>query len=157
MLPDEPIAFFITWTIYGSHLQGDEPGWRRRRGEQPPQPLLAEWRRDRLKHEVVSLSPEQRDAVENKCQQHCEHRGWHLSAVNARSTHVHVVVTAAGFSGKTVRDQLKANATRGLRERWPQFSGRPVWTVGGDWVCINTENDLEQIVLYVRDAQDRPR
>jgi hypothetical protein len=68
-----------------------------------------------------------------------------------------MVVTAAGFSGKTVRDQLKANATRGLRAEWPEFCNRPVWTVGGDWECINTEDDLEQVVLYVRDAQDRPR
>jgi hypothetical protein len=24
MTPNEPFAFFITWTVYGSHLQGDE-------------------------------------------------------------------------------------------------------------------------------------
>jgi hypothetical protein len=76
-------------------------------------------------------------------------------AINGRSTHVHAVVTAARYSGKTVRDQLKANGTRGLRERWPQFRDRPVWTVGGDWVCINTEDDLEAACLYVREAQDR--
>jgi REP element-mobilizing transposase RayT len=156
MFADEPIAFFITWTVYASHLQGDVRGWRRRRhGDQLPQPRLAEWRRQRLKHQVMSLSPEQRAVVERESQRHCEHRGWQVWAVNARSTHVHVVVTAAGYSGKTVRDQLKANATRGLRERWQQFCGRPVWTVGGDWVCVNTEDDLEQICLYVRDAQDR--
>lgn len=158
MFADEPISFFITWTVYGSHLQGDEHGWRKRRhGDQPPQPRLAEWRRQRLKHEVLLLSPEQRAVVERECERHAEHRGWHVWALNARSTHVHAVVTAAGFSGKAVRDQLKANATRGLREGWPQFIDRPVWTVGGDWVCVNSEDDLEQIVLYVRDAQDLPR
>jgi hypothetical protein len=158
MLADDPIAFLITWTVYGSHLQGDDPGWRRRRhGDQLAQPRLAVWHRERLKHEVLSLSPEQRAAVEHECARHCGHRDWQLWAVNARSTHVHAVVTAAGCSGKTVRDQLKANATRGLREGWPQFCDRPVWTVGGDWVCINTEDELEQVILYVRDAQDRPR
>jgi len=158
MLADEPLAFFITWSVYGSHLQGDERGWRRRRhGEQLPQSRLAQWRRERLKHEVMLLSPAQRAVVQRESERHGEHRGWHLWAVNARSTHVHIVVTAAGYSGKTVRDQFKANTTRGLREQWPQFCNRPVWTVGGDWTCINTEDDLEQIVLYVRDAQDRPR
>ncbi len=158
MIIDEPLAFFITWTVYGSHLQGDVRGWRRRRhGEQPPQPHLAQWRRERLKHEVLLLSPEQREVVARESERHCEHRGWRLWGVNPRSTHVHVVATAAGYSGKVVRDQLKANATRGLREGWPQFCDRPVWTVGGDWECLNTEDDLEHVVLYVRDAQDRPR
>jgi hypothetical protein len=31
MNSDDPIAYFITWTVYGTHLQGDERGWRRRR------------------------------------------------------------------------------------------------------------------------------
>jgi hypothetical protein len=158
MLADEPLAFFITWTIYGTHLQGDELGWRRRRhGEQLPQPRLARWRRERLKHDVLLLTSEQRAVVERECQRHCEHRAWRMWAVNVRSTHAHVVVTAAGVSGKTARDQLKANGTRGLREQWSHFIDRPVWTVGGDWVCINTEDDLDQVCLYVHDAQDRLR
>jgi REP element-mobilizing transposase RayT len=156
MNPDDSIAYFITWTVYGSHLQGDERGWRRRhQGNQLSQPRLATWRQERLTHDIILLSTEQRDAIENQCRRHCDHRGWNLWAVSARSNHVHVVVTAAGYSGKTVRDQLKANATRGLRERWPQFRDRPVWTVGGDSQCIKDEDDLETKCVYVTEAQDR--
>jgi hypothetical protein len=157
MQSGDPLAFFITWTVYGSHLQGDERGWRRRRkGNQLlPQPRLAEWRRERLKYDVILLSSEQREVVEAECRRHCEHRHWHLWEVNARSSHVHVVVTANGYSGKIVRDQLKANCTRGLRERWNQFCDRVVWTIGGDWECIIREEDLETVCLYVREAQDR--
>lgn len=156
MTADEPLAFFITWTIYGSHLQGDGPGWRRwRGGDQPPQPRLAEWRRERLKHEVIHLSSQQRTVVEVECRQHCEIRLWHPWAVSARSNHVHAVVTAPGCSGRAIRDQLKANATRALRHGWPVFNGRPVWTVGGDWVCVNSETELEQVCRYVLEAQDR--
>ena len=37
---DDPLAYFITWTVYGSWLQGDERGWRRYRGgHEKPQPL----------------------------------------------------------------------------------------------------------------------
>ena len=28
---DEPLAYFITWTVYGTWLQGDVRGWRRHR------------------------------------------------------------------------------------------------------------------------------
>lgn len=156
MNSDDPIAFFITWTVYGTHLQGDERGWRRRqKGERPPQPRLAQWRRERLKHRVLLLSDAQRDVVEQECRGHCDHRNWHLWAVSARTNHVHAVATAADCSGKTIRDQLKANCTRGLREQWSVFCDRPVWTVGGDWECINNENDLETVCQYVNEAQDR--
>jgi len=156
MEPDAPLAFFVTWTVYGMHLQGDTRGWRRRqKGNQLPQPRLAEWHRQRLKHDVVLLTEDQRTVIARECQRHCVHRGWHLWTVNARSNHVHVVVTASGFSGKTVRDQLKANCTRGLREEWSVFKDRPVWTVGGDWECINSKDDLEVVIQYASEAQDR--
>jgi REP element-mobilizing transposase RayT len=154
--PTNHSRFSITWTVYGTHLQGDVNGWRRRRqGDQPPEPRLAEWRERRLKHEVRLLSPDERAVVEREYERHCAHRNWRAWAINARSTHVHAVVTATGFSGASVRDQLKANATRGLREQYPQYRDRPVWTVGGDWICINADDDLEQVCQYVRDAQDR--
>jgi REP element-mobilizing transposase RayT len=157
MVTDEPLAYFLTWTMYGTHLQGDELGWRRRRrGEQLPQPRLVDWRRQRLKHAVLTLTPDQRYVVEHQVQRHCAVRDWRAWAVNARSTHVHAVVTAVGYSGATVRDQLKANATRGLREQWPTFLDRPVWTTLGDWECVNDVDDLEQVCQYVRDAQDSP-
>ena len=156
MPADEPIAYFITWTVYGTHLQGDEHGWRRRgHGEQLPRPRLERWRGKRLKHDILLLSREHRAAVEQACSLHGDHRGWRFWAVNARTTHVHVVVTATGCAGSTVRDQLKANSTRALREAWPEFRDRPAWTVRGDWACINTEDDLNLVCLYVSEAQDR--
>ena len=96
-----------------------------------------------------------RQAADAEIIRHCAHRSWHLWIGNARSTHVHVVVTANGYAGDVVRDQLKANATRAVRNVDPSFRDRPVWTRGGDWECINDEDDLEQVIEYVRNAQDR--
>jgi REP element-mobilizing transposase RayT len=153
---DTPLGFFITWTVYGTFLQGDARWWRKRgKGHQPPQPLLEQWHRNRLKHDVILLMREQRAIVEVEIRSHCDRRAWKLWAVNARSNHVHVVVTAPEYSGKTVRNQFKANCTRGLREWFAVFRERPVWSVGGDWECLNTEDDLAQAVTYVEDSQDR--
>ena len=152
----DPLAYFITWTVYGTHLQGDENGWKKRRDHhQLPQPRLEQWRRERLNHPVLMLTTDQRLAVENVIRAHSDYRDWKLWAVSCRSNHVHVVVTAQPHSGKQVRDQFKANATRVLRESWQEFAGRPVWTVGGDWQCINTDEDLETVTTYVSDAQHR--
>ncbi len=156
MSSDDPIAFFITWTVYGTFLQGDERGWKRRiRGHQAPQPRLASWRRERLKYTVQLLDEVHQSVVESEVDRLAVFRRWRIWAKNARTNHVHVVVTAGGYAGDKVRDQFKANCTRVLRERWKQFVDRPVWTTGGDWRCVNDEDELEQLVLYVSEAQDR--
>ncbi len=156
MLNDEPLAYFITWTVHGTFLQGDERGWRKRgRGEQNAQPKLAEWRRERLKHPIELLNEPQRRVVASEIERLAEYRGWRVWAKSARSNHVHTVISAHGVAGSVVRDQLKANCTRELRTHWDQFIDRPVWTTGGDWQCVNTEDELEQVVVYVTVAQDR--
>ena len=155
-MDDEPVAFFITWTVYGTFLQGDSRWWRNRNsGEQPPQPLLQQWHRKRLNHDVVLLGDEHRNVVETEVNHHCQRRGWKLWTVNARTNHGHVVVTATGYAADKVRDQLKANCTRGVREIDKQFIDRPVWTTKGDVVFVETESDLETVIEYVAEAQDR--
>ncbi len=152
----EPEGFFITWTVYGTHLQGDARWWRKKgAGEQPPHPRLEQWHRDRLKHDVILLDKEHRRIVAAQIEAHCEHRGWRLWVANPRTNHVHVVVTAAGFDGKTVRDQLKANATGGLRRYDTRFFDRPVWTTRGDVQKLRTKEDLDAAILYAGEAQDR--
>ena len=153
---NDPLAYFVTWTVYGTFLQGDGRWWRKRgSGLQPPQPLLEQWHRERLKHEIILLNRSHRDIVKRAIQRHCEFRGWKLWEANPRSNHVHVVVTASGYTGKKVRDQLKANATRELRQHYPVFKNRPVWSVGGDWKCIDSEDDLERAILYAGEGQER--
>ena len=156
MAHGDPIAWFITWTVYGTHVQGAATGWRKfGMGNQPSQPKLESWHQDRLNHDVLTLTPEHRALVEVEVTRHCVHRSWTLWICNARSNHVHAVVTAVDLSGKLIRDQLKANATRGLREMWPIFRDRPVWTIGGDWKALNSEEAVHDAIQYVRDAQDR--
>ena len=152
----EPIGYFLTWTVYGSYLQGDSRWWRSKQfGHTPPMPLLLNWHKKRLRHKVLLLGIAHRQAVEEEIQRLCTYRGWNLSAVNARSNHAHVVVSAESHPGNQIRDQLKANCTRVLRQRFPLFRDRPVWTSGGDWRTIFSEADLDYAIEYVREAQDR--
>ena len=153
---DGPVGYFITWTVYGTFLQGDPRWWRKRNeGNQPPQPQLAKWHSRRLKHDIILLSPADRAVVESKITEHCDHRNWKLWIANSRSNHVHVVVTASGYGGAKVRDQLKANCTGGLREHDRKFVGRPVWTTKGDVEHLDTEDELQLAILYAGEAQNR--
>jgi REP element-mobilizing transposase RayT len=152
---DEPIAYFIAWTTYGTWLPGDERGWQRRgqNGIRPPNEMFVQMAEADMKETAFLLSHDDREIVENTIVKHCEIRGWDLHKVNARSNHVHVVVTAPGYKPKTVRDQFKAWSSRNLK---PQNPGRErFWTKGASCRWINHEIDLEAANIYVADAQDQ--
>ena len=155
-IPNEPVGYFITWTVYGTFLQGDSRWWRKKRkGSHCPQPKLERWHRDRLKHEIILLNEHHRKIVAAEIEFHCEKRQWKLWVANPRKNHVHVVVTAPGYKGNKVRDQLKANCTGGLRIEDHQFVDRPVWTTKGDVQLLQTDEELERVIEYVAEAQDR--
>ena len=152
---NDPITLFITWTTYGTWLPGDSRGWRKwKAGQQQPQPLLENWCRDRMKEKPVTLTDTQREAVDKTIREHASIRGWELHACSVRSNHVHVAVTAAA-PPKRVRDQFKANGTRVLREPPNPITNEKIWTKGGDIEFIDTDDDLEQVVIYITEAQDR--
>ena len=106
---DEPLAYFLTWTMYGSWLPGDERGWVAKPGEfLPPDAHLEQASRSLMTEPQLILDSTQRELVENTIADHCRHRGWHLHAVACRTNHVHVVVTAPGRNPEDVMDQFKA-------------------------------------------------
>jgi len=151
----DAIKLFITWTTYGTWLPGDNRGWRKwKAGQQQPQPLLEEWCRDQMKEQPLILNQCQREAVEDVIGEHAEIRGWDLAAVSVRSNHIHVAVVAAA-PPKQVRDQFKANATRILRNMVSPVTHEKMWTKGGDIQFIDTDEDWEQVILYIVVAQDR--
>ena len=152
---DEPLAYFITWTVYGTFLHGDRRWWRQEGESRAPQPRLERWHRDRLEHDVVLLAQNHRDIVHDKVIEHCSFRQWKPWVVNARSNHVHVVASCPKYMGTKVRDQLKANATRGLRQHDPMFKDRPIWTTKGDVQLVWDEDSLERIMDYASEAQDQ--
>jgi hypothetical protein len=67
---------------------------------------------------------------------------------------VHLAVTADN-SPETVRDQFKANATRVLRQEPDPIANDKVWTRGGDCEIVDGEDELEDVVTYITEAQDR--
>jgi REP element-mobilizing transposase RayT len=96
----------------------------------------------------------QRSAVENQIAETCRYRGWHLSAANCRTNHVHVVVTAPHTHPQKIRGGLKAWATRCLKEQFnPQRENW--WAERGSVRWLWNEDDLDAAILYVIEGQDR--
>ena len=122
---------------------------------QEPQPRLESYAKKLLKTDPVFLTQEHRDVVEATIRGHCEIRGWELHAVNARSNHVHVVVTA-DIHPRRVLEQLKVWCTRKLNQSFRSDGAAPErwWTEGGSKRWINDQQHLENVIRYVAEAQD---
>jgi REP element-mobilizing transposase RayT len=175
---DDPIAYFLTWVTYGTWLPGDARGWvEYHRGWQPPDPVRQLEAAARMTEDACRLSAQQRDAVQRQIAETCSKRAWHLHAVNCRSNHVHVVVSAGDTPPKKIRTDLKAWATRCLKQHarlivnaspladspsLANASGYSAerenwWAERGSIRFLYDESSLEAAVLYVMDAQDIPR
>jgi REP element-mobilizing transposase RayT len=150
----EPLAYFLTWTTYGTWLPGDERGWVERRGkfEAPNRGLERHAELLQVEDRFI-LTPTQRRIVEATIAKHCELREWHLWIARALSNHVHVVVTAKGCDADDVLKQFKAWCTRRLKETNAHISRKNCWTERGSTRYINDEDGLEQAIVYVRDFQ----
>ena len=159
----EPLAYFLTWTTYGTWLPGDDRGWTQwHKGLQPPNEPLRQWSAAKLTEQPVTLDDEQRILVDDTIRRHCKIRNWTLQALNVRTNHIHAVVTAVNYAPETVVDQIKAWCTRNLKaisgSRADSGKDRTHWwTEGASKRWINREADLEAAILYVNDTQDRER
>jgi REP element-mobilizing transposase RayT len=148
-----PLAYFISWTVKGCWLHGDARGFvvKGVPGIQPHDRKLNDAMRDSLREQPHRLSPEQRCLVEQTIRDHCCIRAWTLHAVNARTTHVHVVVTATDVTPETVMEQFKAWCSRRLNERCK--GRRKWWTEHGSTLWINDEASFVKAVDYVLNRQ----
>jgi REP element-mobilizing transposase RayT len=150
----EPLAYFITWTTYGTWLPGDARGWVEAGvfGIQAADAMREQAAREHLVGPPVYLGVQERDISIATIRDHCTIRRWELHAVNARSNHVHVVVTAPGYKPDPVMVQFKAWCTRRLNEQGRRSLER-WWTKGGSTRWINDVQYLLNATHYVTDLQ----
>jgi REP element-mobilizing transposase RayT len=137
-----------------------------RRGYQLPDPVKKLEASARMIEHACRLNGDQRRIVETAIEAHCNLREWVLHAVNCRSNHLHVVLTAHEHPDE-VRRQLKAWCTRKLKEfvRESPTTGSGAnssvrtrwWAERGSRRYLNDEKSLEAAILYVRDGQDLVR
>jgi REP element-mobilizing transposase RayT len=155
------LAYHITWTTYGTWLSGDARGWVQwgEWGIRPADPEREQVARERVVEAAVELGPEQRALVEQTIRDHCRIRQWLLHAVNARTNHIHAVVTADRDPDEVMK-QFKAWCARklsdaaGLAGTVAKKAGRRRWfTEGGNKKAIETEEYLANAVKYVLEGQ----
>jgi REP element-mobilizing transposase RayT len=109
--------------------------------------------------DAVELTTSQRDLIEETIRRHCTIRNWPMHAVNARTNHIHVIVTA-NRDPDDVMGQLKAWCSRALSDAAEltkpvaKEAGRRHWfTEGGGKEVIDNEEYLRNAIKYVLDGQ----
>jgi len=153
-----PLAYFITFTCYGTWLHGDGRGSADRDHRVPGTPYLPADPDRRvnalgaMQHAPYTLDLARRRCVLRCLRETCTARGWRLLAAHVRGTHVHVVVAAADVPER-VMISLKAYASRGLNDAGFDAPNRKRWTRHGSTRYLWHEAAVEQAVAYVVDSQ----
>jgi REP element-mobilizing transposase RayT len=135
-MPENPIAYFLTWTCYGTWLHGIDKLAvdRHRTGHKLPRlkadPARVEHAQRLMKFAPVVLAPDACKSVDQAIRQTADKRCWPLHALNVRTNHVHVVAMCDGAPERMLND-FKAYATRRLRADKVIAPDQPVWTDGG--------------------------
>jgi hypothetical protein len=113
----DPLAYFLTWTTYGTWLPGDQRGWVKRNapGVQAPDEKRRRVARSTMTHTPVVLSQKERELIDDVIRAHAEFKGWKILALNVRTNHVHLVIEA-DVPPREVMRQMKMWATRKLNE-----------------------------------------
>jgi len=153
-----PAAYLVTFHTYGTWLHGTDRGSVDQTHNQYGTPLLDsdEWREQeeclRLKHPPTLLSDAGRILVDQTIREVCEHRDWTLHALNVRTNHVHVVVSA-GVEPEKILNDLKAYATRRLIEAALFPPNTKVWTRHGSTRYLWKPDSMAAACQYVREGQ----
>jgi REP element-mobilizing transposase RayT len=113
------------------------------------------YNKDALKQSPVRLGSRQRRAIEEAIRETCKMRKWDFWTTNARTNHIHTVVSAQCKPEKILA-AFKANATRKLKEAGCWHSSRTSWVDRGSKKYLWTEADVINVVVYVQYDQGEP-
>jgi len=154
----DALAYFLTFHTYATWLHGRADGSVDRHHNTPGAPVLPpDMKREldearRLKAKPVIFNAAQRGVVERTIREVCAHRGWTLHALNVRTNHVHVVVTAPVPPERVLTD-FKAYTTRRLVEAGRWAKGEKVWSRHGSTRYLWTASAVAEKCQYVIEGQ----
>jgi len=156
-----PLAYFLTFTTYGTWLHGRAPGSVDRDHNQVGEPFLPAdpdheaQIRQRLVEPPFFLDQPRRRVVLATVLAVSEYRHWIPLAIHVRSNHVHIVVRGLADPDRMLND-FKAYATRRLKEAGFDRDRRHRWTEGGSTRFLWRAEKVPEAVRYVVDQQGEP-
>jgi REP element-mobilizing transposase RayT len=140
------VGYMVTFTTYGTWLQGDERGWVKDGIIYEENTELRKANEGQVKGDAVRLGRREKEIVREAICGKAESLGEKILAISVWSNHVHIV---AGYSGRPIEATIriyKNAASAALRGS--EFAGR-VWSRGFDKRFCFDENSLRERIKYV--------
>jgi len=139
-------GYMMTWTTYGSWLQGDKRGSIKKGKLIGPCKGLEQVNKDNQTGATVRLNRMQKEKVRKAIIERSLKAGERLLAISVHSNHVHVVLGCGGKKIGSVASELKNSAYFALKSEG--HDGR-VWTRGYDVRYCFDEKELQSRIEYV--------
>jgi REP element-mobilizing transposase RayT len=141
------IGYMVTWTTYGSWLQGDNRGYVKHGKILPGnQQILLTNRRLKMA-KTVKLNPEQRIIVQQAVLNEAKRIGQTIEAIAVCEHHVHIVARPCQEPIQQIVSRYKNVAMFALCKN---AAISRIWTRGFDKRFCFTEEELKNRINYVR-------
>ena len=141
------IGYLVTWTTYGTWVQGDKREYVKNGKILPGDSELEKANKRRQLKNAVKLNRGQKEIVKRAILERAKMIGQEVLAIAVRSNHVHIVVNRIDKTIEEVVAGYKRVATKVLNDRG--FEGR-VWTTGFDKRFCFDEKELGSKITYVK-------
>jgi REP element-mobilizing transposase RayT len=157
-MPEQALAYLITFSTYGSWLHGDERGSVDREhnvfGTSWLEADFARHRvcRDNLADPPCLLDAARRGIVRDAIVEECAFRGWLLLALHVRSNHLHLVAQAAHDPDAVMRS-CKSQASKRLNQAKLDQTDRKRWTKHGSTKYLWDVDAVTNAVMYTLNRQ----
>jgi REP element-mobilizing transposase RayT len=156
-----PLAYFITFSCYGTHLHGHESESVDRSHNKYGTPyLLPDAKKQQRAQKNMIQNPYLLDKaragiVLDSIINTSIHREWNLMAAHVRSNHVHVVIQALDHVEK-IMSILKSYASRALNQAGFDDPDRRRWSRHGSTRYVWKVEELANAIQYVLHEQGEP-
>src|SRR4030042_4980722 len=132
------IGYMITWTTYGTWLQGDKRGYVKNGTILPANDKLKSANQKQQKFPTVKLDLRQKHIVRQAILQEAQKINQKIHAIAVCSNHVHIVAKVSTESIERIVHRYKRLATFVLRKAG---LNRKIWTTGFDKRFCFTDED----------------
>jgi len=141
------IGYMVTWTTYGTWLQGDERGYVKNGQILTQNDKLKSANQRQQKYPIVTLNSEQKQIVRNSIIEEAQRINHKIFAIAVCSNHVHIAASVSQESIEQAVHRYKYSATLALRKFG---SCDKVWSKGFDKRFCFTDKELETKIRYVQ-------
>ena len=141
------LGYLITWTTYGTWLQGDRRRYVKDGQICPPNENLLQVNRDLQIQDVVKLSKAHQNIVRQAIIEEAALQKQHICALSVKSSHIHIVVEYIPQPIDKLVAHYKSAARIALKA--VGHTGK-LWTKGYDKRFCFDKRTFEQKIKYVQ-------